>query len=104
MTIRHPSNVKNILASGIDSLVISMNIEWNDDSFFAVLDEYKNKAAELSVDYPGNIKHFNHEEIYTFNIKPHGAKGFSWILTGADFTYKIANTKWTAPLRLDRLG
>jgi hypothetical protein len=85
--------VKNILASGIDSLVISMNIEWNDDSFFAVLDEYKNKAAELSVDYPGNIKHFNHEEIYTFNIKPHGAKGFSWILTGADFTYKIANTK-----------
>jgi len=69
-----------------------MNIEWNDDSFFVVLEEYKNKAAELSVDFPGNIKHFNHEEIYPFNIKPHGTKGFSWILSCSDFTYKIANS------------
>lgn len=95
MTIRHPSNVKNILASGVDSLVISMNIDWKDESFFTVLDELKEKAKQYSLDYPGNIKHFNPEEVYPFTIKPHGTKGFSWILSGADFTYKI--TKSVAP-------
>jgi hypothetical protein len=92
MTISHPAKVKNVLASGIDSLVISMNIEWKDESVFAVLDEYKNKAIEYSVDFQGNIKHFKQEEVFPFTIKPHGTKGFSWILTGADFTYKIANS------------
>lgn len=95
MTIRHPANVKNILASGIDSLVISMSIDWKDESIFTVLDEHKEKAKLYSLDYPGNIKHFNPEEVFPFTIKPHGTKGFSWILTGADFTYKIANS--TAP-------
>jgi hypothetical protein len=87
--------VKNILASGVDWLEISMNIDWKDDSFFTVLDELKEKAKLYSLDYHGNIKHFNPDEVWPFTIKPHGTKGFSWILTGADFTYKIANS--TAP-------
>ena len=72
-----------------------MNIDWKDDSFFTVLDELKEKAKLYSLDYHGNIKHFNPDEVWPFTIKPHGTKGFSWILTGADFTYKIANS--TAP-------
>ncbi len=92
MTIRHPAKVKNILASGVDSLVISMGIEWKDESFFIALEELKEKAKQYSLDYPGNIKHFNNEEVYPFTIKPNGTKGFSWILNGADFTYKIANS------------
>lgn len=92
MTIRHPANVKNILASGVDSLVISMGISWKNESFFTVLDDLKEKAKQYSLDYPGNINHFNHEEVFPFLIKPNGTKGFSWILTGADFTYKIANS------------
>jgi hypothetical protein len=92
MTIRHPSNVKNILASGVDSLVISMSIDWEDDAIFTILDELKEKAKERSIDYPGNIKHFNNEEVWSFTIKPHGTKGYSWILSGADFTYKITKS------------
>lgn len=92
MTISHPAKVKNILASGVDSLVISMNIDWKDRSFFTVLDEFKEKAKQFSSDYTGNIKHFKDKEVFPFTIKPHGTKGFSWILSGADFTYKIANS------------
>jgi hypothetical protein len=92
MTISHPSNVKNILASGIDSLVISMDSAWKDSSIFTVLDEFKEKAKQNSGDYQGHIKHFQPEEVWPFTIKPHGTKGFSWILTGFDFTYKIANS------------
>ena len=92
MTISHPSNVKNILASGVDSLVISIDTAWKDVSIFALLDEAKEKAKQKSVDYAGNIKHFQPEKVWPFIIKPHGAKGFSWILIGSDFTYKIANS------------
>ncbi|MEN6373836.1 MAG: hypothetical protein ABFD75_03505 [Smithella sp.] len=92
MTIRHPSNVRNILASGIDSLVISGSIVWEDNSFFVFLDEHKEKAKLNSSDYPVNIKHFNPEEVCPVLIKPHGTKGFSFILIGKDFTFKIANS------------
>jgi len=92
MTISHPSNVKNILASGIDSLVISTDTVWQDDSIFTVLDELKEKAKQNSIDYQGQIKHFKPDEVWPFTIKPNGTKGFSWIISGADFTYKIANS------------
>jgi hypothetical protein len=95
MTISHPSNVKNILASGVDSLVISIDVDWIDESLFNLLDEVKEKAKKIGDDYPAYIKHFNPEEIWPFTIKPHGIKGFSWILIGSDFSYRIANS--TAP-------
>lgn len=92
MTISHPSKVKNILASGVDSLVMSMDIDWKDTLLFVVLDEAKEKAKQYSLDYQGHIKHFNPHEVWPFTIKPHGTKGFSWILNGSDFSYKIANS------------
>ncbi|MHB8828757.1 MAG: hypothetical protein ACYC6Q_04400 [Syntrophales bacterium] len=93
MTISHPSKVKNILASGVDSLVISMNLSWKDTAIFTVLDELKDKAKENGVEYPGKINHFMPEEVWPFIIKPHGSKGFSWILSGGDFSFKIANSQ-----------
>jgi hypothetical protein len=95
MTISHPPKVKtcdkNILASGIDTLVISLNVQWNDESIFGVLDDLKEKSQQFDVDCPGNLKHFQSEDTWYFNIKPNGTKGFSWILAGSDFTYRIAN-------------
>jgi hypothetical protein len=93
VTISHPAKVNNILASGVDSLVISTNIAWGNDSIFRVLDEAKEKAKQNSVDYQGQLKHFNLDEVWPFTVKPHGTKGFSWIISGNDFTYKIANSK-----------
>ena len=92
MTISHPANVKNILSSGVDTLVISLNIDWRDTALFTILDEVKEKAKQDSLDYPGHLQHFNPEEVWPFTIKPHGTKGFSWILSGSDFSYKIANS------------
>lgn len=92
MTISHPSKVKNVLASGVDSLVISMDITWREASLFTVLNELKEKAKKDGIDHSGNLKHFNPEEVWPFTIKPHGARGFSWIIIGTDFSYKIANS------------
>ncbi|MFA5453357.1 MAG: hypothetical protein WC248_07270, partial [Candidatus Methanomethylophilaceae archaeon] len=61
MTIRHPAKVKivpeNILASGVDTLVFSMDITWNDPSFFPILDDLKEQAKECGADYIGELKH-----------------------------------------------
>lgn len=93
MTISHPAKVKNILASGIDSLVISINILWNDASLFSNLEDLKEIAKQKGYDYPGTLKRFHSGDVWPFSIKPHGTKGFSWILSGSDFSYKIANSR-----------
>jgi len=96
MTISHPSNVKNdktnIIASGIDSLVLSLYVDWKDTSIFSYLDECKEQSKQSDIDYQGQLKHLHTDNVWPFNIKPHGSKGFSWILIGKDFTYKIANS------------
>ena len=97
MTISHPANVKTgenrVLASGIDSLVLFLNVSWWEISLFKNLDEIKEKAKQFSIDYQGHLKHFEPDKIWSFTIKPHGTKGFSWILIGSDFSYRIANSE-----------
>ncbi len=98
MTISHPANVNNILASGVDWLTISIDMVWDkpvngDKPIFQYLDEIKEEAKKYGVDYQGQIKHVMPDEVWPFTIKPHGTKGFSWILTGCDFTFTIANSE-----------
>ena len=93
MTISTPAKVKNVLASGIDSLVLSIDAAWKDNSFFTFLEELEEKAKQNNTDYQGQLKHFNPDELWPFTIKPHGTKGFSWLISGNDLTYKIANSR-----------
>ncbi|MCE5263160.1 MAG: hypothetical protein LLG97_06460, partial [Deltaproteobacteria bacterium] len=64
-----------------------------DASFFIALNEVKEKAKKNNMDQPGSITYFLPDEVWLYNMKPHGAKGFSWILSGSDFTYKIAESQ-----------
>ncbi|MBN2034831.1 MAG: hypothetical protein JW836_16315 [Deltaproteobacteria bacterium] len=94
MTISHPANVKidenNVLASGVDTIVLSFDVLWMNTSLFSVLADLKENAQQHGIDYPGQLKHFHPDEVWPFTLKPHGTKGFSWILIGWDFTFKIA--------------
>jgi len=106
MTIRYPAKVKtdnkNILASGVDTLVLSLDVAWKFDALsekepllFNYLDELKEKAKETATDYHGELDH-PYSEPWPFSIKPHGTTGgYAWILSGSDFTYKIGN--WNTP-------
>jgi hypothetical protein len=96
MTNSHPakvnSGVRNVLSSGIDSLVLALYVDWPDSALFIYLDECKERAKATGIDNHGQIKSIIPGEAWPFTIKPHGSKGFSWILSGADFTYTIANS------------
>jgi hypothetical protein len=103
MTFSPPSKVNSndeheilrVLTSGVDRLVLSLDIKWENENLFKSLTELKKKAKENNDGYPGSI---GKEEsfLWKFNISPSGAKGWEWILKGQEFTLNIGN--WLEPI------
>ncbi|MFC1535456.1 hypothetical protein ACFL7M_19075, partial [Thermodesulfobacteriota bacterium] len=58
-----------VLASGIDRLILAINVKWNDEGLFEYLRELKEKAKEENKECPGQI---GNEESLTwyFNMHP----------------------------------
>lgn len=103
MTISPPSKVAPenlnplaVLASGVDSLNITFNVNWEDDTFFQYLAAQKETAkindGPIAVKLAGTSK----VESLLFQIQPFGSKGYEWILNGNDFSLKIGN--WLEPI------
>ncbi len=92
MTISHPAKVKvEVLSSGVDTLVLSLYVDWDNVDVFDILSEGKERAQEYDSDAPANIKHFNPGEVFPVNVKPNGAKGFAWIISNSDYAFTIAD-------------
>jgi hypothetical protein len=102
MTISPPAKIScedsgefKALASGIDSLVLSIDIEWNEENLFSYLDELKAQAKENNKEQAGVINIANAGE-WPFHIKPHGARGYEWLISGNGFDLRIGN--WPSPM------
>jgi len=77
----------NVIASGIDTLVIGFSIQSYKDADFQILSEAKNKAGEKQFDKKGcSVEWFGTE----FNMTPRGAMGYEWVMRNADVTVCIA--------------
>ncbi|MBW2636363.1 MAG: hypothetical protein JRC86_02345, partial [Deltaproteobacteria bacterium] len=96
---RPPSNVHEILntqdiqvlASGVDSLYLSMQVEWEHADIFDYFASLKNKAREYNTDYQG-ILNSGHELFeWPFVMKPSGTNGYEWLIKGHEFTLKVGN-------------
>jgi len=102
MTISPPSNVKvfqsgsiSVLASGIDSLSVSLQIEWQSTRLFELLTILKVEAKKTEQDQPARLEVGSDKADWLFVVKPHGKDGYEWILTGSEMTLKVAN--WQSP-------
>lgn len=84
-------NDNKVLASGIDSLSLAINVNWKDESFFNYLEEMKAMAVQWQNVCP--IFLYDHEIIGL--IKPYGQKGHQWIVYTNDFELTIGN--WLQP-------
>jgi hypothetical protein len=102
VTISPPPNVKTgpigpgrvrVLASGLDGLVLSMNIIWQNETFFDLLDEMK-ELAKGGGESPVYL-YDKDSKASVLNVKPHGGGGYEWLLTGHEFALKVG--KWTRP-------
>ena len=99
MTNSPPAKVNlsnyQILSSGIDTLYLSLDVTWDNDEVFNYLDTLKEEAKTSDKEVPGIFRTKDGSQEWLFIIKPHGAKGFAFILTSNDYTLKIG--KWLNP-------
>ena len=98
MTISPPAKVKltetdvfRVLGSGIDSLVLAIDVEWQNEIFFEYLDQ--KKALAIQHDQDQAIQ-FPNSGIFA-SIKPYGRKGHQWIMSNNDFELSVGN--WQKP-------
>jgi len=100
MTNSPPPNVKHwpeeagrVLASGIDSLVLAINVSWKSDALFEQLAALKERAKKAQDEEPVLLTLSADSGTWVFNVKPHGAGGYEWILASRELTMKIGNWK-----------
>ena len=101
VTISPPSKVKNsnsstkILASGIDTLNLAIDIFWLNNNLFKYLATLKKTAKTTGADEPGSFHIEGHTLKWPFNVKPHGTNGYEWILYNKELTFKVGS--WIQP-------
>ena len=102
MTISPPSKVdripaysSSILASGVDTLDLAIDVIWKDESFFEYLSEMKALAQQEEKEVAITLGTREGQTPLLLAIKPHGNKGHEWVLHGNDYSLTIGN--WLKP-------
>lgn len=95
-TISPPSKVKlpkgpppKCLASGIDTLYLSIDVKWTDSDFFSYLSTLKSKAEASEQSMPGLLAD------WPFLLQPYGRRGYAWLLESKEFNWRVGN--WISP-------
>ncbi len=98
MTNSPPSNVKlneseaRALASGIDSLVLAIDVEWLSTETFELLALLKAAAKDNHSDAPGVFTFEDGTNPWIFNVVPNGVGGYEWLLHSHDLALKIGSS------------
>ncbi|WP_299983173.1 hypothetical protein [Desulfobacula sp.] len=81
-----------IVASGVDSLSLSLIPGWRNTSTLEYLAGLKEKAQIENDIVEGVLKPDNDCEPWKFNIRSHGVRAYSYLLDGKDYFIKIFNS------------
>lgn len=84
-----------VLCSGIDTLVLTLDIAWQNEELFNKLTRAKEQAHFTGDEVPIELQSMDNEAIAYFNILPHGSKGYEWIMNNNEYLFKIGN--WLEP-------
>ena len=79
-----------VLASGIDTVVMSLSIIWKNNDFFKMLERLKVDAMAQGVPMPGVIEAGPHR--WVFNVNAYGDGGYAWVLDSGDYHVQILNS------------
>lgn len=105
MTISPPSNVKTpgdgpfdpvrVLAHGIDALVLAIYVKWDGPEFFQQLQAKRQEAEAKREAVADALPGLPGETDWVFNVQPHGANGYAWLLVSHECTLKVGS--WLKP-------
>lgn len=87
------SNKYSILSSGIDTLVLSIYLTWENDNLFDELEIKKKEAQTINGPVEGKIEDFEYDYSWSYKIWPKGKGGYEYVLTAPDYALKIAKVK-----------
>jgi hypothetical protein len=83
-----------VLASGFDTVALAIDVEWQNDDFFQILDKLQLRAQQKETEAPAEVASAAPEQ-FNYNVLAHGSNGYAWILQGREYTLKIGN--WKTP-------
>lgn len=89
------SEPARVLASGIDSLVLAVDVNWRSQETFKRLAPLKLRAKENHTDEPTVLAVSAGSADWRFVVKAHGAGGYEWLLTCQELAMKVGN--WLRP-------
>lgn len=87
-------NMVKQLASGIDTLTLSLDIIWRNDQFFNALQSAKDNAIEFGKEVPITID-YSRNKSWLFSVMPYGRRGYSWVVESRWIKLSIGN--WIEP-------
>ncbi|MFB3429628.1 MAG: hypothetical protein ABL309_01780 [Phycisphaerales bacterium] len=91
-----PDEPCRVLASGIDTLVLAIDVRWVRKDFIGMIDELKLHAKMDHEDQPGQLAPVDEpDNPWHFLVKPHGKNGYAWLLNSKEFALRIGD--WTEP-------
>lgn len=84
-----PDEPCRVLASGFDTVVLSIDATWGGGSFFEYLDKLK---AQSTDNKPSPGENFAHGDIdpWMFTVRPYGLNGYAWVLDSGQWGAEIA--------------
>ena len=90
--MKEPGTPK-LLSSGIDTLVLAIDVDWKNCDLFDSLIEQKKRAKDQNKDIAAVMKGKDKRDKWIYSIRPFGARGYEWILKGREFNLRIGNWK-----------
>jgi len=94
LTLKVPNEGK-YLASGIDSMVLAVDLVWKDNSFFRELNLLKARAHESGKPEPVQLKSEDGKHLLIMEVKPWGRDGYEWMLDSPECFIKLGD--WMRP-------
>jgi hypothetical protein len=98
-TISHPPKVPNedckVLASGVDGVVLAVDIVWKDSEFFQRLNDLKAEAALREQPVPMQIRSLDGAQTLTCEVQASGKGGYEWMVSSPEYHFKLGN--WMLP-------
>ncbi len=77
-----PDEPARVLASGIDTLVLFLQVMWSDKEFLKSLGRLRADAELVGKPVPYVLRSSDSEEAWACNVQPYGCRGYAYLLAG----------------------
>jgi len=85
----------SILTSGVDSLVLALDMRWRGDRFFRQLEALQQTARAHKCPAPGHMQTKDQSHALMFEVLEYGHDGYRWIINSPEWSIKLG--AWLQP-------